>query len=488
MAHRIIRTLTLVPLTLLLGACLPTSGGGGGGDGGGGGGVTITECGDGVISGGETCDGDCPTVCEDLTACVTSTLVGSADACTSECEVEVVSACVDGDGCCAQGCSAATDSDCSSTCGDGTVDAGETCDGDCPESCVAPNACSTVLETGSASTCSIECAFEPITACVDGDGCCVPGCGDSDCDTTCGDGVLVAGETCDGDCPTSCDDGDACTSNELSGRAELCNAVCNFDPVTECVGGDGCCAPGCTSANDDDCACVPKTCAELGAACGRISNGCGGTITCGDCAASEACEANQCVPDVANALGEECADATDCAGANPICANNEDFPGGFCTNACTDDFQCPQGSHCTGLPNYGSRICAPNCQADNDCRPGGAYRCYNADGVGNEECLPYPGGTSDTGEPCNGITDCSPSTEFCIKERPDAFPGGYCTNECFFNGMCGFGEICLTGQGNDPGFCVVECMMDSECRTGYVCLELGNDITGETVGACLNPN
>jgi hypothetical protein len=40
--------------------------------------------------------------------------------------------------------------------------------------------------------------------------------------------------------------------------------------------------------------CVPKTCAQLGAQCGSIGNGCGGTLSCGSCAAGHTCSANKC--------------------------------------------------------------------------------------------------------------------------------------------------------------------------------------------------
>ena len=54
-----------------------------------------------------------------------------------------------------------------------------------------------------------------MTAFVAGDGCCPAGCNltvDSDCSATCGNGVVEAGETCDGvNCPTDCNDGNACT-------------------------------------------------------------------------------------------------------------------------------------------------------------------------------------------------------------------------------------------------------------------------------------
>ncbi len=48
-------------------------------------------CGDGVVDTGETCDGNCPTSCAASgDPCMVNTLVGSAGACTAECELQPV--------------------------------------------------------------------------------------------------------------------------------------------------------------------------------------------------------------------------------------------------------------------------------------------------------------------------------------------------------------------------------------------------------------
>ncbi len=70
----------------------------------------------------------------------------------------------------------------------------------------------------------------------------------------CGNGVLEAGELCDGDCPTSCDDGNACTTDSMAGSAGTCNVVCiNQDSGAACGMSDGCCPAGCTEEMDEDC-------------------------------------------------------------------------------------------------------------------------------------------------------------------------------------------------------------------------------------------
>lgn len=73
------------------------------------------SCNNGAVDVGETCDppGSCPTTCAASTdACAPNQLVGDAQTCTAACMVTAITACVGGDGCCADGCDEASDSDC----------------------------------------------------------------------------------------------------------------------------------------------------------------------------------------------------------------------------------------------------------------------------------------------------------------------------------------------------------------------------------------
>jgi|GEM_PF-3119252 len=216
-------------------------------------------CGNGRLEAGELCDGDCPTSCDDGAACTTDVFTGSAETCSAACEHAPIDACQSGDGCCPSAACAGIDDDCPAAtpvCGDGLVEADERCDGDCPEACDDGLACTTDVLTGSAEACTAECSATPITACGTLDGCCPPGCDrttDHDCAAICGNNVLESGERCDGNCPASCDDGVACTADSATGTAAQCDLVCKNTSITTCHDGDGCCAPGCNSHNDDDC-------------------------------------------------------------------------------------------------------------------------------------------------------------------------------------------------------------------------------------------
>lgn len=230
-------------------------------------------CGNGAVDTtvGELCDtgvaGSCPATCDDTQACTSDVLSGSA--CTASCVHSPITAPANGDGCCPTGANATNDTDCTASCGNGVLEMGEVCDtgitmgaGLCPTSCNDAQACTTdtLMNAGS---CQATCTNTPITATINGDGCCPPGgtsATDTDCLASCGNGVVDAGETCDtaiangtGTCPTMCIDGNACTQNVLA-NSGTCTAACVFPPITNPANGDGCCPPGANANNDNDCA------------------------------------------------------------------------------------------------------------------------------------------------------------------------------------------------------------------------------------------
>lgn len=69
-------------------------------------------CGNGEVDPGETCDGNCPESCEKGDVCTTVELKGSAANCTAYCFYEAITECIDGDGCCPDGCDLSNDNDC----------------------------------------------------------------------------------------------------------------------------------------------------------------------------------------------------------------------------------------------------------------------------------------------------------------------------------------------------------------------------------------
>ncbi|MBK9032871.1 MAG: hypothetical protein IPL61_16635 [Myxococcales bacterium] len=172
-------------------------------------------CGNGVVDDGfgELCDtgiaagaGACPTTCDDSMACTADVQSGSG--CQAQCMNAPITVPANGDGCCPTGANALTDDDCAPACGNSVVEPPETCDtgiasgsGACPNlaACNDLVACTTDTLTAGGS-CTAACANTPITAPMNGDGCCPPGATsatDSDCVAGCGNGVVDPGETCD---------------------------------------------------------------------------------------------------------------------------------------------------------------------------------------------------------------------------------------------------------------------------------------------------
>jgi len=241
-----------------------------------------SQCGDGVIQhlNGEKCDlaapqgtpTSCPMSCA-AKNCKDGFLI-NAGTCAAECLYMPTRSFLPGDNCCAYaaGANFTLDPDCTTVCGNGVVESpAESCDfaitGSCPtqDSCPPPMACTRYMLKGSAGACSSTCVATPITACADGDQCCPAGCSsanDSDCPVVWGNGIVEAGETCDGAitagvagaCPRSCDDGDACTIDFASGSSEACTRSCAHQAITGCIDDDGCCPSGCSAATDRDCA------------------------------------------------------------------------------------------------------------------------------------------------------------------------------------------------------------------------------------------
>lgn len=215
-------------------------------------------CGDGKISGQETCDsaiasgeGACPNACSAAMGCKKSVLEGKG--CQAHCVEEAITELIPGDGCCPSGADSAHDSDCGggARCGNAILEKGESCDpvASCV-ACTSKDPCLRAEATGTRENCDLECKLTPITECTTGDGCCPTGCTserDRDCSSRCHNGVLDTNshETCEDNtatpCPTSCDDNDPCTRDIRTGSPLTCNVQCGHELIAKPVDGDGCC-------------------------------------------------------------------------------------------------------------------------------------------------------------------------------------------------------------------------------------------------------
>ncbi len=82
----------------------------------------------------------------------------------------------------------------------------------------------------------------------------------------------------------------------------------------------------------------------------------------------------------AGSPGSGCSSSSSCNGG--VCAQSQDFPGGYCTQGCTlnDPNSCPAGSVCiddaSGVPPGSgiTAVCYQSCNSDADCTRAG-YKC-----------------------------------------------------------------------------------------------------------------
>jgi hypothetical protein len=97
---------------------------------------------------------------------------------------------------------------------------------------------------------------QTLTDATSGDGKGADAVSSGDAAPVCGNGIVEAGETCDGNCPVCAAEDFSCFVE--TGSPSTCDVRCH-QPITACTGGDGCCpfAQGgaqCTMTDDKECA------------------------------------------------------------------------------------------------------------------------------------------------------------------------------------------------------------------------------------------
>lgn len=192
-----------------------------------------------------------------------------------------------------------------------------------------------------------------------------------------------------------------------------------------------------------DAGCTPQSCADVGAACGIVSDGCGGMIECG-CPSGQVCSGTPrtcraaCAPDTCASLRER------------------------------EDIECgPQGDGCGGVLDCGG------CPDGEECGRGGPSRCGPTCTPRTCAELAPPGTTScDAGSPAASGCFCGTTDDGC----GGALDCGACNAD--------LGEGC--GAGGRPNLCATPPCVPSTCETlGRSCGEASDGCGGTlTCGRC----
>lgn len=287
---------------------------------------------------------------------------------------------------------------------DGQCGPGQTCDvatGVCFRACAAAADC-------------------PSGACdVDG-GTCV-----QDCDRVgCGVGLIC--DPVDGSCEASCvDGGRVCAADRLCDEPSgACVLRCDAAGAEACGAADYCDDRTglCTTKCVDDATCAERVCDVAAGACVEC-------LDRGDCAATEACVGQRCVPacdDVTNPCVDSVCD--DVSGTCVECVETADCAAGVCDQGRNLCVGCVSNADCGGGTCDLSDNTCVECLSDADC--GDGQRCNPA----NDTCV----GCLTTVD-CSGTDRCDAATNACVFECDPA------NNEqpTFENPTnCAAGEMC----------------------------------------------
>jgi hypothetical protein len=176
-------------------------------------------------------------------------------------------------------------------------------------------------------------------------------------------------------------------------------------------------------------ACTPLTCADHGAACGPVPNGCGGTIaSCGTCPAGKVCTGGQCsgstcAPATCALLGKDCGSWSDgCGGvlacgscAAPQTCGGAGTPGVCAAASCPAQTCASLGKNCGSWSDgCGGTLACGSCTAPQTCGGAGVPGKCGAAGCIKKTCAELGVACGPSGDGCGGTIDCGPcSTPGC---------------------------------------------------------------------------
>jgi hypothetical protein len=208
------------------------------------------------------------------------------------------------------------------------------------------------------------------------------------------------------------------------------NASCGF--VSDTCGGllncGTCSAPdtcgGGGTPNECGSSCTLTTCAAAGATCGTIGNGCGGTLNCGTCTApavcggggtANVCGVPACTPRSCQSVGATCGNIGDGCGGTLNCGTctGPAFCGGGGPNTCGTSACVPTGcgtATCGTVGNgCGNVINCGTCPQGSACGAGGPNKCGPV--CTPQTCLQAGKSCGFIGDGCGGVLDCGSCSE-----------------------------------------------------------------------------
>jgi len=183
---------------------------------------------------------------------------------------------------------------------------------------------------------------------------------------------------------------------------------CSSDNPPQCLAGYTCVAGLCYAPGDKPDAggegrkgdaCVPQAIAcktGAGKLCGKVPDGCGGTVSCGTCIAGETCLSakNQCAV-ACGKLKEPCCTGSTCSEAGSVCSNGICEACGEPNGLCCANQSCPAAGTLCALPNTAGDPascllpCAGTVKLKDACATGTDLACVLAcgpDRVGYKTC------------------------------------------------------------------------------------------------------
>jgi hypothetical protein len=267
------------------------------------------------------------------------------------------------------------------TCADLTANCGYASDGcggllncgmcNAPDVCGAAGAnhCGVPTNDGGPICLPATCASLGISCGMAGDGCGNPlDCGGCTPPQTCGGGGM----------PSMCGGNSGCVPRTCASVGANCGPIADgcghLLDCGSCTMGQACGAGGvpnhCATSPDAGLTCVPRTCASVGANCGPMGDGCGGTLNCGGCTTPDSCGGGG-TPSVCGNNGTHCTRRT-CAQAGANCGPVADGCGGVLScGTCASPQICGGG----GIPSVcgggGPPPCTNLCLRQVNCPGGG---------------------------------------------------------------------------------------------------------------------